>query len=582
LAILARMTPLRTCVLLTLASAAACGDGGSAEATGTDAASTGGSADDGGSAPTSAPGGDGDPTSGDSVADDTGDSDGGSSDTGDPPPGECAPFGHFGAPRTTFVLPAREGTGIYHPDVQASFPEVDWSTLDRLYVPAGQYTSMNLGNLPERTADRPLVITNMGGQVRIGPNDPDGNYLWVMSGGSNWILTGRWDPDSGTGDESAPGHRCGDYAGSRGHYGFWSDDAFAQREFLHMGIAVGNASSYELEYLEIERSGFAGIRLLNSWTDGELPMADVRVHDNYVHDVDGEGIYFGWTGSPPSNLIPGLKVHDNRFIRTGNEALQIQDIGPGTEIHHNVIAFAALHWRDNGLGAFQDSNAQISIREGDVQIHHNVFMGGAGTLLSFWSGPQDGDGERMVVLSDNYVAEVRNLAFYFGGSSGPGSSFAFTDNVFRGMEFTYDALDPEAVPPTSVVRIAAGIEADVTLQGNRWDGDLALVQGGAPTVMDNVQGAVEPIEFVESGYPEGEDVLRLEVWTAASTLAPGSPPRDYVIGDLVMHDARMYRAIADNTGEVPPEHPESWELLPDPVDDLRVPAGSPYAEMGIR
>src|SRR5690606_13611895 len=118
---------------------------------------------------------------GDATGDPTGDPDGGSSETGDAPPGEFAPFGHFGAPRTTFVLPATEGSGIYYPDVQASFPEVDWSTLDRLYVPAGQYTAMNLGNLPVRTPERPLVITNMGGQVRIGPNVPEGNYLWVMS-----------------------------------------------------------------------------------------------------------------------------------------------------------------------------------------------------------------------------------------------------------------------------------------------------------------------------------------------------------------------------------------------------------------
>lgn len=569
------------CILLALVSACGSeGPTGEASTEGTGGGSgTDGSAD-GGPSPGTADD-DGGPESGDATGDPTTGEDG-STDTGEPPPEVCEPFGRFGAPETTFVLPAREGTGIYYPDVQASFPDVDWSTLDRLYVPAGQYTAMNLGNLPERTPDRPLVITNMGGQVRIGPNDPDGNYLWVMNGGSNWILTGRWDPDSATGDESAPGHRCSDYAGSRGHYGFWSDDAFAHREYLHMGISVSNASAYELEYLEIERSGFAGIRLLNSWGDGELPMADVRVHDNYVHDVDGEGIYFGWTGTPPSNLVPGLKVHDNRFVRTGNEALQIQDIGPGTEIHHNVIAFAALHWRDNGLGAYQDGNAQIAIREGDVSIHHNVFMGAAGTLVSFWSSPQEGDGERMVELHDNYVAEVRNLGFYFGGTSGAGSSFAFTDNFFRGMEFTYDDLDPAAVPPTSVIRIAADIDADVSLTGNRWDADLDLVQGGMPTESGNMQGSLEPIAFVESGYPEDTPVLALEAWTAVSTLAPGSPPRDYVVGDLVMSDAQLYRAIADNTNQLPAEHPESWELLPAPVDDLRVDPASPYAGIGIR
>jgi len=533
-------------------------------------------------------GGPGDGSADDGVDDGVGtaDTSGGAQDTtgdtGEPPRTECDPFGRFGTPSTSFVLPTQERTGIYYPDVQESFPEVDWADVDRLYIPAGQYTSMSLGNLPDRSADDPLVITNMGGQVRIGPNLPDGNYLWTMSGGSNWVLTGRWDPQSQTGDEAAPGHRCGEYGQARGNYGFWSDDAYAAREYLHMGLSVSGASAFEIEFLEIERSGFAGIRLLNPWSDGELPMADVSVHDTYVHDTDGEGIYFGWTGGPPGNLIAGLQVFNNRFVRTGNEALQIQDIGPDSEIHHNVMAFSALHWRDNGLGAFQDGNAQIAIREGAVSIHHNLFIGAAGSLVSFWSQPQDGDGERMVQFADNVIADVRNLGVYFGGTAGPDSSFEFTGNFLRGIEFTYDALDPGAVAPTTVFRLGAEVNGVVTFSGNHWEDDLDLVGGGGDvTEADNVQGPVEPVEFVDSGYPDGADVLRLEAWTAESTLAPGSPPRDYVEDDLVMYDAVLYRCIAANTDQPPPDYPQSWEALPTPVDDLRIVEESPYAGYGI-
>lgn len=555
-----------------------CGGGGAATSDGSADASTGGPSSGG---PTG-------PDASDDATDPSGPSESGpstgvdpDSSTGDAPPDACEPFGRFGAPATTFVLPTRAGAGVYFPDVQASFPEVDWATLDRLYIPAGTYTSMNLGNLPDRTAEDPLVITNMGGQVRIGPNTPDGNYLWAMSGGSHWILTGRFDPDSGTGDASAPGHRCGAYGDARGHYGFWSDDAYAMRQYLHMGISVGAAHSFELEFLEIERSGFAGIRLLNAWEDGELPMADVRVHDNYVHDTDGEGIYFGWTGGPPSNLLPGLQVYNNRFIRTGNEALQIQDIGPGSEIHHNVVAFAAMHWRDNGLGAYQDGNSQISIREGEVSIHHNVFVGGAGVLVSFWSQPQTADGPRTVEFADNYLGEVRNLGFYFGGTATADSSFVFARNALRLAEFSYDDLDPAATPPGAVFRIANEIAGDVSFVDNAWEGELALVEGGAPTERGNVQGPVDPIAFVDAGYPADASVLALEAWTAVSTLAPGMPARTYAVGELVMDDGQLFAAIAENTDARPSEHPEAWMMLPTPVDDLRVVAGSAYAELGV-
>src|SRR4029453_11362223 len=119
-----------------------------------------------------------------------------------------------------------------------------------------------------------------------------------------------------------------------------------------MGVGVTDATDFELEFLEVKRSGFAGIRLLNQRAadDAPAPMANVSVHDNYVHDTAAEGIYFGWTGAPPSNLLPGLQIYNNRFVRTGNEALQVQDIGDKSEIRNNVVAFAALHFRDNGLG----------------------------------------------------------------------------------------------------------------------------------------------------------------------------------------------------------------------------------------
>jgi hypothetical protein len=558
----------------------ACGGGSSGSA---DEDTGGGTADDDAdtaiTTPTSATVADDGESTG---AVDTGDTGDDGSTTGDTGAQECEPFGRWPAPVDTFTLPVVDGEAIVLPDVQESFPDVDWAGVDRLYIPAGQYLALQLGNLPERSADDPLVITNMGGQVRIGPNAPDGNYLWVMSGGSNWVLTGRWDPDAGTGDESAPGHRCSEYAGARGNYGFWSDDAFAMRQYLHMGLAVSDATQFEIEFVEIERSGFAGIRLLNPWVEGELsPMADVEVHDVYVHDVDGEGIYFGWTGTPPSNLLPGMHIHDNRFVRTGNEALQVQDLGPGSEIHHNVVAFAGLRWRDNGLGAFQDNNSQIVVRSGDVSIHHNVFIGGAGSLLSFWSQPQEDDDARMVTFADNYIAETRNLAVYFGGTSDADSSFAFTNNVLRGLEFTYDDLQPAETPPTAVFQIGGENAAPVTFTGNRWDADLALVTGGNAIEEDNVQGAVEPLRFVQSGYPQDEPATRLEAWTAVSTLSPGMPARMYVPGDLVMHDGTMYRALVESSDLVPPDHAEAWEALPDPIDDLRVAPDSPYAELGI-
>jgi len=113
-------------------------------------------------------------------------------------PGSCDAFGRFGVPTSTFTLPVQGSPGaqsLAYADVQKSFPTVAWATLDRLYLPAGSYTELQLGNLPARDPAHPLVITNQGGQVFVG-NNPNGNYIWSMGGGSGWTLTGRYDPDS--------------------------------------------------------------------------------------------------------------------------------------------------------------------------------------------------------------------------------------------------------------------------------------------------------------------------------------------------------------------------------------------------
>jgi len=506
-------------------------------------------------------------------------------------PTACEDFGHFGEPSLTFTLPAGKPT-ISYPDVQKSFPDVDWKNLERLYVPAGKYKTFELGNLPVREASQKLVITNIGGQVQVGPN-LGGNFIWSMGGGSNWVLTGRYDPDSKTGDEGFPGHRCGAYANSRGKYGFLSDDAFDHSgPYTHMGLAVGGgASDFELEYLEVTRSGFAGIRLLNSMSGGAAdpsqPMANVSVHDTYVHDVDSEGYYFGWTGEPPSNLFPNLQIYNNRIVRTGSETLQIQDLGEGSRIHHNVFAYGALHWLDN-FGQYQDGCLQILSRQGKTEFDHNVSLGGAGTFLSFFSSPESGDGPRNVIFHDNYFADTRSLGGYLNGNSEAPSSFTFSHNFFRGLDFGYTTVNPSATDPGVVFGVNGGHKAPISFEGNHIEGDRQLLSGlalngskGNISATDNVNGSVPAVAFVASGYPD-VPTSRLSAWGATATLAPGTPAIKYAEGDLVMSDAELYRAKMANEGLLPADHPEAWEKLDPPADDLRVDDSSPYASMGVR
>ncbi|MEO8797402.1 MAG: right-handed parallel beta-helix repeat-containing protein [Polyangiaceae bacterium] len=541
-----------------------------------------------------------------------GSGDGGAGVTGDaasPPADSCEAFGHFGKPAVTFDLPV-VGSGaaatLVYADVQKSFPSVDWTHLDRLYLPAGKYPSLMLGNLPARDPAHPLVITNKGGQVFVGDN-PKGNYLWSMGGtctgsgactsvSSGWVLTGRYDPDSQTGDVGFQGHRCGKYASSQDTYGIVSDDGFAfDAPYLHMGIAVQGATQFEIEYVEIRRSGFAGIRLLNPRASGDAaqPMEDVKVHDVYVHDTGGEGFYFGWTGAPPSNLFPGLQIYNCRILRTGNEALQIQDLGEGSHVYNNVFAAGGLHWLDNGLGLYQDNNSQIQMRSGNIEIDHNVAIDGAGSVVVSFTQPEPGDADVHAKVHDDYFANTLDVGLSLNGTPTTTSTYAFENDLFTGMAYGYQPINSKANAPGAVFNI--NVTSPVSFTNDSWDGTRELVNGitGGNGTKDNttgsgnVHGAFTPIAFENAGFPIDNPGHHLTAYvptiTTAGATAMGQPV-SYKKGDVVTYGAApdLYQASADTTAGPPDAHPEAWTKLPTPIDDVRVKSDSPYAAMGVK
>jgi hypothetical protein len=100
-----------------------------------------------------------------------------------------------------------------------------------------------------------------------------------ISGGSNWVLTGRYDPDGATGNINYPGHRGGNSANSQDTYGIMINDDFVVDGVS--GLGVSNASEFSVEYLEIKEVGFAGMTMKTD-DDGDAHMQGVSLHDNYI------------------------------------------------------------------------------------------------------------------------------------------------------------------------------------------------------------------------------------------------------------------------------------------------------------
>lgn len=486
---------------------------------------------------------------------------------------------HAGSPPlVTFTLPGPNGEGgLYFPDVQASFPQVNWGELDRLYLQGGHYRYLRLGNLPTRSPDRPLLITNSGGQVRVG--GLDFHYNMVVSGGSHWKLTGRFDAVNATGHPFFPGHGNGDYANSRDRYGFLIDDAF---QGVQSGLAISGASEFELEFIEIRHVGFAGASIKTD-DDGSAHMENVRIHDLYIHDTGSEGVYIGSTQGEPQHKISGLQFYNNRLVRTGTEALQLGQLGGGSEVHHNAIVFGAISWKAP-FQVFQDSNSQLGCREGSADIHHNFIIGGASNFFILFSQSNTGDVHSpsdVVALHDNYYSHGRNIGAYLHSQANGVATLRFADNYFREINFQYDELNPGSPDHNAVFRIF-NTQNPVELLDNRWEGGqvFAQVAGSNVAQSGNLNQSVLPVVFKDSGFPANFDYLRLETWT---DLDLNGAAVAYTQGDWVMHGGLLYECIepGQHTGKIPTNHPETWASRPLLPDDFRQHPNSPYPGIGL-
>lgn len=496
--------------------------------------------------------------------------------------------GRYGQPQNVFTLPTPgSGKGLYYPDIQASFPNVNWQTIDRLYIPAAHYLFIRVGNLPIRSSDRPLIITNSGGQVRVGGLGH--HYLMSLGGGSNWVLTGRYDPISETGHADFTGHRGGRFDGSRGKYGILIDDEFVRNSIS--GLGIGNeATHFEIEYIEITRVGFAGM-LIKSDNLGNAHMDSVSIHDCYIHDTKSEGIYAGSTQTQPQHQLRNWQIYNNRILRTGTEALQLGQLAGKNKIHHNVIGPAAIDWRA-AFNQYQDSNLQVGIREGETSVYNNIFIGAANSMISMFTSNLAGDSTQDNVgfrFSDNYLSGMRFLGLYQNATTVANMSYVFERNAFRNWRFDRDDVYPTSQQPDHLLRTvntssALSFVDNIWQAPNKLNNLLATGNGSNGNVSGsgNVLSSSEPVQFQNSGLPANFDYLNMEMWTDVATLN-NDEPVSYEEGDIVMHLAHPYRCKLPTcaAGLVPPNNPDTWQDLPELTDDVRVVPSSVWKHIGL-
>ena len=496
-------------------------------------------------------------------------------------------WGRWGKPKTTFTLPVSRS--LYHPNVQASFPEVPWATLDRLYIKGGEYETIVLHNLPERSAEAPpLVITNIDGQVRV--NGEGYDYRVWLGGGSNWVFTGRWDPVSETGDSRFKGHAQGRYSQSQGTYGFFMVDKneVIKAECLNVG---GGARGIELDFLELAFCGRHGVALYAKGRD----MDGVSIHDLYVHDTVGEGMLLKGSGGSEVLRVNDVEIYNNRVVRSGAECLDLVELGGKSKVHHNVCWMNNTAWKAP-YSRHQHHAIQLNLRDsGSVAVTQNVVAGAAASWMIVFSKSEGGGGTMDLEVSENYFSGSRGFGFYLHQFSLPEATYLFRDNVLGEIDSgQFLEVFPTQSRDDAMFKAAIDLKSKVAIEDNRWSGaeyfyksdDGTKHQGDFETGLAKAEGNVraktmEPLRFVNSGWPMDVDVLRVERWASHTLIDFGGDKISYKEGDFVVHAQHLYVCLKDNTHVVPGTEDSVWRRVPFPPDDLRLAQDSAHQGVGL-
>ncbi|MEO8567820.1 MAG: right-handed parallel beta-helix repeat-containing protein, partial [Ginsengibacter sp.] len=256
---------------------------------------------------------------------------------------------------------------------------------EKVCIQAGYYPYISLTGLVG-TAAKPITITNCGGQVVCGSGP---TYCYR-------IINSRYFKFTGTG---TPGITYGFKA-------YWSGGTTAA------GMSVRDSTSdYEIDHLETQNSQNGFLCKIDpedcspgTWSTG-WTIKNISIHDNYVHNTVGEGMYLINTGvtqdvqdcnngtiTIEAVKADGVKVYNNIVDSSGWDGIQVA-ASANAEIYNNKVT-------NYGMQNLGSQQAGIILGgKSNGAVHDNYINGGTGEGLEIF-------GSGLVSIYNNIIANA--------------------------------------------------------------------------------------------------------------------------------------------------------------------------------
>ncbi|GAL83341.1 hypothetical protein MYP_567 [Sporocytophaga myxococcoides] len=242
------------------------------------------------------------------------------------------------------------------------------------------------------TESQPIIIKNCGGQTVIDTRE----FGVIFQNSKHFKFLGNGDPAVKYGFKIT--------ARNKNHFFMDAKEFTTNFEIAHVEIAGASPNTHS------DTAGFAGIGIkTNPLCDGSAErgvwtMYNPIIHDNYIHDTGGEGIYmgYGWykegtincpCPDDPSKTCPktvrshsiiGARVYNNITENTGLDGIQIKNADEDCEVYNNII-------KNYGLRNEETQNEGLLLGEGTTgKAYNNWIENGTGNgIQNHAMGNQD-------------------------------------------------------------------------------------------------------------------------------------------------------------------------------------------------
>jgi dienelactone hydrolase len=281
--------------------------------------------------------------------------------TASPPPG---------TPPTTpgkskrINVPANSARQIYYPDAMKS---LNVQPGDTLCIAAGDYDYIYFNNL-QGTADKPIIIQNCGGLVRVGVSSTSSNGAFVLARSKYFKIEGTGTPGL--------------------EYGFDVNGTNARGNIMYGFFLGDGCTDYELHNAYVHDCGsFVQAKTIQQcdhpeWLEGSFVMRNVKIYHLKCRNSAWEGFYIGNTHylfsergckDMKSHHVENLEVYDNDLENMGSDAIQISmaDLGNNLVHHNRVVNYGTSKIAAHGYGILSGGGSTLRIYNNRVDRGYN-------------------------------------------------------------------------------------------------------------------------------------------------------------------------------------------------------------------